>query len=167
MNKQQLLSQIETSHHELQQLLGQLTPNQMTTPFPETGWAVKDHLSHLLAWENGIVALLQYQPRHKAMGLDSFDSSMDDQNELIFRQNQHRPLSKVLQQFQSVHQQLLAILAPLTDNDLQLDYSHYQPVDTDEERDAPIWHWIAGNTYEHYDEHITWIQAALLTDKKP
>lgn len=161
MNQQQLLAQIETSYQQLHQLLAQLTPVQMTTPFPETGWSIKDHLSHLRAWENGLLALLQHQPRHLAMGLSSFDSSTDDQNEIIYRQNQNRPLTDILHQFQATHQQLLTVLASLTDQDLHLPYTYYQSTDPDEERNAPIWHWIVGNTYEHYDEHISWIQAAL------
>ena len=45
------------------------------------------------------------------------------------------------------------------DADLQKPYSHYQPKDPDEKR--PVVGWVAGNTYEHYAEHIDWINQAL------
>ena len=52
---------------------------------------------------------------------------------------------------------LVAVLGGLSDDDLQKPYSHYQPTDPDERR--PVVGWVAGNTYEHYAEHIDWIKA--------
>jgi hypothetical protein len=50
-------------------------------------------------------------------------------------------------------------LGKLSDADLQKPYSHYQPADPDEKR--PVVGWVAGNTYEHYAEHIDWINQLL------
>jgi hypothetical protein len=50
----------------------------------------------------------------------------------------------------------MTALEKLSDADLQKPYSHYQPGDPDEKR--PVIEWVAGNTYEHYEEHAGWIK---------
>ena len=57
--------------------------------------------------------------------------------------------------FRDSHGALMAGLGKLSDADLKQPYSHFQPGDPDEER--PVIGWVAGNTYEHYAEHIGWI----------
>lgn len=50
----------------------------------------------------------------------------------------------------------------MSDDDLRLPYNHYQP---NEPRDAndnrPALDWVAGNTYDHYAEHIDWINQLM------
>jgi hypothetical protein len=53
----------------------------------------------------------------------------------------------------------LAALSRLSDADLKKPYSHYQPSDPDQKR--PVLDWVGGNTYEHYAEHIAWINQLL------
>ena len=60
-----------------------------------------------------------------------------------------------LHYFRDSHAALMAGLGKLSDADLKQPYSHFQPGDPDEKR--PVIGWVAGNTYEHYAEHIGWI----------
>jgi len=47
----------------------------------------------------------------------------------------------------------------MSDADLRRSYNHYQPNDPrDPGDDRPVADWVAGNTYEHYAEHIRYIQ---------
>ena len=44
----------------------------------------------------------------------------------------------------------------MSDDDLALPYSHYQPNDPPYNAE-PVAGWVAGNTSEHYEEHIGWL----------
>jgi hypothetical protein len=50
-------------------------------------------------------------------------------------------------------------LDAMTDADLRRSYNHYQPDDPrDPGDDRPVVEWVAGNTYEHYAEHVGYIK---------
>jgi hypothetical protein len=53
----------------------------------------------------------------------------------------------------------MAAVGKLSDADLQKPYSHNQPSDPDEKR--PVIVWVVGNTYEHYPDHIGWINQLI------
>ena len=69
-------------------------------------------------------------------------------------------LNQVLSQSASTHEELLAQLGSMTQEDLERPYSHYQP-DDPPFNPAPVVGWIHGNTWDHYDEHIGWLEAGL------
>jgi hypothetical protein len=128
---------------------------------PEGGYSAKDHLAHLTAWERGIVALLQKKPRFQAMGVEEAfvaGKTMDDMNEVIYQRNRQRPLIEVLADFEQEHRALLGILAGMDDADLFRPYSYYQPDEPGRDDGRPILSWIAGNTYEHFNEHAGWLR---------
>lgn len=163
--KNDLLAHIHTGWDDLQTRLNQLTESQMTTPNPQDGWAIKDHLTHLAAWELGIAALLQKEPRYQAMGLDETlvrQEGVDFNvlNDHIFQQHRNKSLAEAQHYLQNAHEALLAALDELTDEDLQRTYSFYEPLEPGEDNGNPIIGWIMGNTYEHYEEHWSWIEAA-------
>ena len=163
--KNDLLAHLHTGWNDLQTRLGQLTETQMTTPNSQDGWAVKDHLTHLAAWELGIAALLQKEPRYPAMGLDENwvhqeGVGYDALNDHIFHQHRGKSLAEAQQYLQNAHEALLAALDELSDEDLQRPYSFFQPHESGVDNGNPIIGWIMGNTYEHYEEHWPWISAA-------
>ena len=60
--------------------------------------------------------------------------------------------------FRETHGSLMRKLGTLSDADLQRPYNHYQPNDRRDASDnRPVVDWVAGNTWEHYAEHIGWI----------
>jgi hypothetical protein len=155
MDKVELVEKIETSRAELEAVIGRLSETQLTQ-VTDNGWAVKDHLAHLAAWEAGIAALLRKQVRHEAMNVDAetFGHGGEEAiNEMIYERNRKRPLTEILNSFHESHQQLMAALAELSDEDLQKTYSHYQPTEPGEDSGAPIIGWVIGNTCGHYDLH--------------
>jgi hypothetical protein len=165
MNKVELVKQIEESRAELEAVIGRLSETQLTQ-MTDNGWAGKDHLAHLAAWEAGIAALLQKQARHEAMNVDAetfWHESEEAVNEMIYERNRERPLADILAFFHESHQQLMAALGQLNDGDLQKNYSHYQPHQPGTDSGAPIIGWVIGNTYEHYELHRPFL--AQLADR--
>jgi hypothetical protein len=164
-NKSELLERMERARTGFEQAIGQLSEAQLTTPHPDSGWTIKDHLAHLAAWEAGIAALLQRQPRWEAMGVDEATAEnheMDDLNDIIYRQHQDRPLAEVRTYFDEAHRQMLAALSLLSDEELFKPYAYYEGEKASDDNDTqPVINWISGNTYEHYEEHQGWIEALL------
>ena len=154
--KAELIQRIKDARAELEATLADLSEDQLTTPNATTGWAIKDHLAHIAAWEAGIVALLRHQSRWQAVGLDLEaieGMETDDVNDLVYQRNRDRPLADVLSDFRGTRAAMLDTLAALSEEDLHKTYSFYQPDEPGEDSGDPIIGWVIGNTYEHDAEH--------------
>mgnify|MGYP002713116940 CR=1 FL=1 len=161
MQKADLLEQIQAGWENLQAFINSLDEAQFTAKTDAAGWTVKDHLMHLAVWEDGLSGLVNSQPRWERMGVpqDVWDNSGYDKINAVIQQQHHAmPLEDVLNALQDVHKEVLYHLNKLTDADLELPYKHYQ---ADSPLDKPIMWWLIANTYEHYAEHIPWMQAIL------
>jgi uncharacterized protein (TIGR03083 family) len=143
---------------ELQAFIATLTPAQMTEPTDAAGWTVKDHLIHLVVWQDGITALLKREPRLVAMGVGeaTWKHGHDAVNALIQTQHRAMPLADVLATLERSRNSLIMTLATMRDDDLMLPYEHFDAAQT---REYPIFAYIVGNSFEHYREHIPWMQA--------
>jgi hypothetical protein len=154
----ELLARIEAGWTALNDLVGRLDEAQLTAPGAD-GWSIVDHLAHLAAWERSVIGLLRGQPRHAAMGIDrdTYERGFDAANAAIQARSAGRSLADVRAEVAATHQEVLALLAGLTDADLVRTYSSFQPNEPGEDSGAPVLNWIAGNTYDHYREHLDWI----------
>lgn len=155
--KAELLADIEQSWAALNAALDRLTEAQLTTIRDAQGWTAQDHLIHLTAWERSAVYFLQGRPRHEGLGVEKaiyLTDSDDVINAAIQSQHQGQPLTHTLTELRAVHAQLLALLHPLTDADLQKPYRHYLP---NEPGDWPAINVIYGNSAHHFAEHLGWI----------
>src|SRR5712692_9145314 len=161
-NKSELQQHLHQSWAELQQALDSFSDEQLTTLKDQVGWTIKDHLAHLIPWEQGIVAMLKRQPRYEAMGLDSEmirTQSEDELNQLMRSRYEPRSLSDVRDSMRRTHEALLATIDALSDADLLKTYSYYQPQEPGEDSGQAILRWVVGNSSGHYREHLPWIQA--------
>jgi hypothetical protein len=159
MTVESLLESMQKGWNEFHTYLQTLTPEQMTRSKDHAGWTVKDHIMHLVVWEDSINALLRKQSRAEEMGLDREiwqSGDYDHMNALIQQQHQHMSLDDVLRAFHMVHEDLVDLIQTLSDEDLKRPYRWYQP---DTPVDRPVIDWIIQNTYEHYAEHIPWMAA--------
>lgn len=161
-DKAELMERIDGARGLLLETIGRLSEAQLVEPGLFDGWSVKDHLSHVATWERSLAALLQGRPCYAAMNVDRHTYASGDTdavNALIFLHTKDRSLSEALADFEQAHTELLGVLAGLSDADLLRTYRHYQPDEPGSDSGAPVIGWIAGNTYEHYAEHQTWVEA--------
>jgi uncharacterized protein (TIGR03083 family) len=162
ITKATLIAQLHDSFATLEQTLNALSNEQMSAQTDQVGWAIKDHLAHLIVWERGIVAMLQRRPRFEAMGLDLAtvrSKSEDELNQIMRGHYASRSLAEVRAMLRDTHAELLSVLDALSDADLQKTYSYYQPDEPAEDSGLPIVGWIIGNSSGHYLEHLPWIKA--------
>jgi hypothetical protein len=153
-----VIAPIERSWDGLIALVDSLGPGGLTVTGAD-GWAVKDHLVHIAAWEQSVIALFEGHDRLRAMGVpEEHFGETDAINAAIWSLHRNDSVERALDYFHQTHARLMAVLGRLSDADMQLPYKHYQPGGESFEGDTrPSLDWVAGNTYEHYAEHIEWI----------
>jgi hypothetical protein len=150
-----LLERIEASWNDLFEGVTNLGPGGLMLAAPD-GWAVKDHLAHVAAWEHSLRGLISGRDRLAAMGLrEHVEHDTDAINAAVQKLHADETPEQVLKYFRESHSALMGALGKLTEADLQKPYSHFQPSDAEEKR--PVAGWVAGNTWEHYAEHLGWI----------
>ena len=163
--KSQLLSEIDKTWIDLNTYLAGLSETQMTALHDAQGWNVKDHLTHIIAWEQSIIFFLQGKPRHEAVGIDeAFFASQDydGQNEAIRRQRESASIREVLAQMQKTHGELMELVNPLSEADLNRPFRSYPP-DTPAADRRSVMSLIQGDTSEHFSEHLAWIKTLVQT----
>jgi hypothetical protein len=163
--KAELMSEIETSWSKLDTALQRLREAQLTEPKDAEGWAVKDHLTHLAAWERSVVFALQGKPRHEGLGVDEelyLNGNDDEINAAIQKKTASMSAAEALAELRNVHSQMMGLLNNLSDEDLQKPYSHYLPNEPGEPDNKPVLYKIHGNTANHFNEHLGWIQSLIM-----
>lgn len=156
---------IEKGWSRLEALVESLGPGGLAITGSD-GWAVKDHLIHVAAWELALLALLEGADRAKEMGAPGLDDT-DEINHAVWLAHRQLTPEHALKHFRDVHARLMAALEKLSDDDLKLSYNHYQSDYPKESPagDRPALDWVAGNTYEHYEEHVAWINQLIDASK--
>jgi hypothetical protein len=159
--KTELMQAIDRAWTALNAALDRLSEAQLTALKDPQGWAIKDHLVHLTYWERSVVFFLRGEPRHTALGVDEalyLKGSDDEINAAIFHAHADVALAEALSRFRKTHQQLMTLLQPLTDADLQKRYRDYLPGESAEGAGPPAINVIYGNSANHFAEHLTWIE---------
>ena len=160
MTKAELLQQIQNGWEGLHNVIGQLNEDQLTNVRSLDGWAVKDHLAHLAAWERSVLAIILGEARYKALGVSEemyASGDFDQMNAAIYEFYRETALNDVLGSWSLTHQDLLTALDTLTDADLHRPDTDYLPG----ERGAPLFERVVGNTIDHYQEHYTWFSSLI------
>jgi hypothetical protein len=163
IGKTELMDRIAGGYEAFERVLRGLDETRLSRPGPDGGWAIKDHLFHLAAWERGVAWLLGGRSRTEGMGVTADEwreLTMDEVNDLVYSRSRERGAAEAPAAFRQAHQEMLDALAPLGDADLQRPYSDFDPAAT-RYADRPIVGWIIGDTYEHYEEHLGYIRALL------
>jgi hypothetical protein len=161
-NKADLIARIQHERAALERVISTLNDAQMIMPGPE-GWSVKDHLAHIVAWEQILVhAHLGGQSFAEAAQMDEATAAATAHmtaetglNEWLYQRDKSRPLAEVLTDFQQSHQQVLAALDKLEWAELLQPRAPHTP------DAAPRLAYIRGDTYEHYQEHRRIIDAMM------
>lgn len=139
-------ARIEAAWAKWNGLLAEIPPARRTEPGLPGGWAVKDVMAHLSWFEREMVGLI----RERALaGSELWNMSQAERNAAIYEQNLERPLAQVQKEADEIHADLAAAVTTLSDEELQ-DASHFDKM-------PPQWRpWevLAGNSYEHYLDHI-------------
>lgn len=155
-DRQKLLDLMRAEYLFVQRTLAHVPPERFAEPNVQGPWSVKDTIAHLAAWQRRTLAWIEAAQRgagqrgrhpvqpEPGFGWDEFDAI----NERSFQRDKNRPLPDVLSDFQDSFEQLYAAAQAMTDDELfgRAGLSSFF-------RD-PVWNYIAGNTFHHYQMHI-------------
>lgn len=165
-NKAAFLEHLRQAWTQLEQTLDGFSEEQMTERQDQVGWTVKDHLGHLIAWEEGIIALLRRQSRWEAMGVTAAlaetrlaDDTEDELNQHMRDQMQDLSLEEARERLRAANAELRSVVEAMDADELLRGYSHFAPDEPGEETGRPVLAWVVGNSSGHYEEHLPWIRA--------
>jgi hypothetical protein len=149
-------ARIESAWKELDGLVSEMDPETLAAPGPER-WAVKDHVVHVGAWEQWLLALFEHRDKLAAMGAEDADKQIDDVNEVVYEKHRDDTVEQALAYFHDAHERLMTVLRTQSTEDFERPYATF----FDSDRQAtqqPVLEAVAGNTYDHYAEHVRWIK---------
>jgi len=158
MTADEVRARIHDKHQELVDLIASIQPADLEKPGPDGGWAIKDHLVHIGAWEHWLQALFERRNLLEAMGAAGAGRNVDEINAVVYEKHRHDPVKNALAYFSDSHQQLMRVLDRQTTEDFEQPYNVFFPPAAGEAASQPVLEAVAANTYDHYGEHIEWIK---------
>lgn len=150
----------DEAREKLTDFIYDLGEAQLSHSTDEAGWTVKDHLIHLALWQNGLTALMQGKSRFAAVGLSETQGhsiDYDVSNNITFQRHRHLSSGEAMEMFDRADNEFWRVFDTLADADLIKPYAHYAPEMP--ERTEPVVKWLRADTFEHFEEHLPWMQA--------
>lgn len=173
-DKPHLLALMNTGYTEFTTLIAPLSATQLTTPGVDHQWSIKDILVHLAFWQHHLLNYLQSalqnvepetmtrekvdalrkqypgadtdlaESEQKPTPIDDFS----DMNDYIYLRNKSRQLDDVQTDFHISYAQVVATVRSMDDALL------FEPGRLAWTEGSPLYAWVVGNTFGHYEEHI-------------
>jgi hypothetical protein len=153
MDKEALFGAMSAGYDRIESALAALTPAQWLAH--PGAWSVKDVVAHLTAWMTRLVdivdAAVQDKPPAQPV-VGQSDADIDAHNAEIYEEHRDDTAQQTLGAFRRSYGDLTTRLRPLPWDDLaavgRFDWLG----------DTPLWRLIAGDTYEHFAEHLPEIE---------
>ncbi len=158
MTKDELLATIKRDRTQLLELLEGLDDVQIAAPGLDGAWSVKDHLSHIAAWERMVVAHPVDGSDAEVAGMDATSyeaATLDELNDQLYRLHRDRTADQVRGEFHAAHASILSYIERMPEEELSAPY-------WDDQADGKtVLDKLAGDTYLHYGEHAEWITEVI------
>ncbi len=157
VNKTSILNELNASYSALEKTLASLDKTQYFIEGIIPGWSIKDILAHINSWHHRLLTLLEAAMHNEEPPLSGPANveAMDKLNAQFYQENKSLPLDEVLAGFHTSYQHILDIVQAMPGEDLVNSYRFAWT------QGEPLWQAIAGDTYEHYQEHLIQIQEWL------
>jgi hypothetical protein len=161
MTADEIRDKIESVWQDLVALASQVDADAFTAP-AEDGWSIKDHLVHVGAWEHWLLALFQGTDKLSAMGAGGAARDVDQVNAIVWQRHRDDSSDEAWRYFRGAHAQLMEELGTKTTEDFEHPYStFFDGQASAEAARQPVLVAVAANTYDHYAEHVGWINERL------
>lgn len=151
LDKSESLARIPPARRALEDVVAPLGDAQLSVS-GNGDWTVRDHLSHIAAWERMVVAYLTSGNDHEVACVSTAvyaELSLDQINARLYELHRADAPSAVAAEFASAHRAIIKLIARLSDEDMA------RPYWDDDAR--PVIEKLTGDTYRHYLEHRRWI----------
>lgn len=161
MDKTRILDEMRAKYAALEEILTPLDETLMATAGVNGDWSIKDIMAHITSWHHRLLVWLRAASRNEEPAISGPDSDeeMDRLNEQFYEENKSRSLDDVLADFCTTYLQILDMVQTLDNEDLTNPHRFAWT------KGNPLWFLIAGDTYEHYLEHLQQIKVWLAKSK--
>ena len=150
-NKADILERVVRERQALAEAVAGIDEARLAAPGPDGGWSAKDHLGHVVAWEQLLTATLIGQPVAPLLHGVPEDTyrgeDIDRLNALIQERNRDRAPAAILAEFRRSGADLMAALDRVDDADLD------RPFPPDHPEGRTLLDRIEDDSYGHYPEH--------------
>ncbi|RPH75415.1 ClbS/DfsB family four-helix bundle protein [bacterium] len=162
MNRPELIDRMRRERQGWNLLLLEAGEDRLEELLPGGEWTLKDIVAHITAYEYWLAGWLEAS-RRGALPADSITTlpDMDERNAIIFSQNHLRLPEDVLTEAGWVFDRLIKAVHSLPDAELDNPALSAWYVKPYWDENTPVWKCIAGDSYEHYHEHIPQIRKWL------
>lgn len=173
-DKPRLLDLMNTGYTEFTTLIAPLNAAQLTIPGVDHQWSIKDILVHLSFWQHHLLTYLQSAiegKEPKKMTHETIDAlrkqypgaeaalaeseqkpaptdDASEMNDYVYLRNKSRQLDDVQTDFHTSYAQVVAMVRSMDETLL------FDPGKISWGEGTPLYAWVAGNTFGHYEEHI-------------
>ncbi len=161
LRKHDLLNEIRIERDALDELLARVRPSDMTRAgVTRGGWSVKDVLAHIVDWQERNLRWHDAGLRGETPELPEPGMTWRELprlNAQIYRKHHHRPLDEILDDYVTLHDRMIALIARVREADL-VALGRYSWT-------GPSWtlsDYIRANTAAHYRWARTRIRRWLL-----
>jgi len=157
VNKAGVLRELSNSYAALKDILASLDEKNYFREGVIPGWSMKDILAHINSWHHRLLTILDAAIHNEEPSLTGPDNveEMDKLNAQFYQENKSLSLAEVLADFHTSYQHIFDIVQAMPEQDL------VSPHRFTWTQAGPLWQAIAGDTYEHYQEHLIQIQEWL------
>jgi hypothetical protein len=160
--KNELLEAIEIERNALEQLLAELSPEQMVEAGIVGNWSVKDILAHLSEWEQMVLRWYAAGLKGKVPVTPSEEfnwAQLPQLNQQIYEKHHNRPLADIQKEFNTSFKKILTIIQNLPEEDL---FSRGRYAWT---KNNTLGAYFVSNTSSHYHWARTTIRKGLKAKK--
>jgi hypothetical protein len=120
---------------------------------------MKDHLSHMAAWERILVAHLDARAGHTIVGLDYptfVEMGLEELNARLHDMHREEPVEAAVHEYRAAHRAVVGYVEAMPES------RYGEPFwGDDPPPQKTVLEKIAGDTYLHYREHAGWIRDLL------
>ncbi len=112
-NKKILLEQIQIEHQNLLDRISLLSEEEITRHHETYGYAIKDVLAHLSAWEQLVVGWYRagVKGEQPHLPLDGYNwRQIPELNQMFYQRDRQKPLADILRGFHASYAEILAIV---------------------------------------------------------
>jgi hypothetical protein len=162
-SRAEVLGRMERGLQEITAYLDGLADEQWLAARDAAGWNLRDHVTHLAAWADGIAALLRREDRWSAMGLEMANPEGDEPdydwiNAQLAARHQALSPAEARAWLRAAHERVRQAVEALPEAELALPYERFVAPFTGD-WGQPVAEYVLGNTEDHYEEHVGWMRA--------
>jgi len=162
MTKESFLEMRRSERAHWESLLSKFDEEQMVEPGVTGEWSPLDIVAHITAYERWLVYWLKAAAQGKLPEPSPLDDpDVNKRNQYIYEQNKYRPLHEVWIESQTVFEELIAQIEALHEKDLWDINRTGWFVKPYWKESVPLWECIAGDSFEHYHQHMPDIRSRL------